>query len=227
MPRQTILRSLPRFFAILLPLAGLATTRAEEPKTSPHNRPVVISPGEKVEVSVFGIQAKGSKFVFVVDRSGSTDGGALAASKAELLHGIEPINDRQQFQIILYNEKPKIFNPTGTPGKLAFGTDENKAEVRKFLSGIEADGGTDHEAALALAMKLHPDVVFLFTDGDDPQLSARQLDRIDRIGPGVVINTVQFGNGPQTKKDHFLGKLAKQSGGEFKYVDLKASKSDK
>jgi hypothetical protein len=179
-----------------------------------------------VEVSVFGIQAKGTKFVFVVDRSESTSGGALAASKAELLHGIGPINDRQQFQVILYNEKPKIFNPTGIPGRLAFGTDENKAEVRKFLSSIEADGGTDHEAALALAVRMHPDVVFLFTDGDDPQLTARQLERIDRLGPGVVINTVQFGDGPQKVKDHFLAKLARQSGGEFKYMDVTAKKSE-
>ena len=134
----------------------LSTGLGGRTQASSNPRPIIVSPGEKVEVSVFGIQAKGTKFVFVVDRSRQHRIGGALAAKAELLRGIEPINVGQQFQIILYNEKPKIFNPTGMPGKLAFGTDENKAEVRKFLSGIEADGGTDHEAALRIGDETAP-----------------------------------------------------------------------
>ena len=58
----------------------------------------------------------------------------------------------------------------------------------------------------------------MLSDGDEPMLTARDLERIDRIGAGVIINTIQFGEG--RKLEHgFMEKLAKQSGGEYKFVD--------
>ena len=178
-----------------------------------------VSPGEKAQVSVFGAKAEGSKFVYVLDRSGSTGGKLIAAAKAEILASIEKIDDVHQFQLVVYNEQPKAFNPAGSGG-LAFGTDANRAEVKKFLAGVAADGGTDHEAALSMAIRMRPDVIFLMTDGDKPKLTPRQLERIDRLGPGIVIHTIQFGEGPQTADGNgFMMKLAKQSGGAYTYVD--------
>jgi Mg-chelatase subunit ChlD len=177
------------------------------------------SPGEKAQVSLFGVKAEGSKFVYVLDRSGSTEGKLLAAAKAEILASIEKIDEVHQFQLVVYNERPKAFNPAGPNGQLAFGTDANRAAVKKFLATVEADGGTDHQAALSLAIRMRPDVIFLLTDGDKPTLTARELARIDRIGPGIVIHTVQFGVGPQRGDRGWMGKLAQQSGGEYAYVD--------
>ena len=177
------------------------------------------SPGEKAQVSLFGVKAEGAKFVYVLDRSGSTEGKLLAAAKAEILASIEKIDDVHQFQLVVYNERPKAFNPAGPNGQLAFGTDANRAAVKKFLGSIEAEGGTDHAAALSLAIRMRPDVIFLLTDGDKPLLSARELARIDRIGPGIMIHTIQFGDGPQRGGRGWMGKLAQQSGGEYRYVD--------
>jgi hypothetical protein len=219
-----------RFIRLLAALAVAALSfgpsgRAQEPKENQPgkekkggNKPVLLSPGEKAQVSLFGIKAEGSKFVYVLDRSGSTDGKLLGAAKAEILASIEKIDDVHQFQLVVYNERPKIFNPAGSGGQLAFGTDANRAEVKKFLGTISGDGGTDHAAALSAAIRLHPDVIFMLSDGDEPMLTARQLEHIDRLGPGIVINTVQFGEGH--KLEHgFMEKLAKQSGGEYAYVD--------
>ena len=140
------------------------------------------------------------------------------AAKAEILASIEKIDDVHQFQIVVYNERPKIFNPAGVNGQLAFGTDANRAEVKKFLASISGDGGTDHYAALSTAIRMHPDVIFLLSDGDDPKLTAHDLERIDRIGAGIIINTIQFGEG--RKLEHgFMEKLAKQSGGQYTFVD--------
>ena len=177
------------------------------------------SPGEKAHVSLFGVKAEGSKFVYVLDRSGSTDGKLLAAAKAQILASIEKIDDVHQFQLVVYNERPKAYNPAGPNGQLAFGTDANRAEVKKFLGTIEAEGGTDHAAALSLAIRMRPDVIFLLTDGDKPFVTARELARIDRIGPGITIHTIQFGEGPHRDASGWMGKLARQSGGEYRYVD--------
>ena len=149
--------------------------RAEEPKEQSGSRPLIISPGEKAQVSLFGIKAEGSKFVYVLDRSGSTEGKLLDAAKAEILASIEKVDDVHQFQLVVYNERPKIFNPAGSSGQLCFGTDANRAEAKKFLATISGDGGTDHAAALSAAIRLHPDVIFMLSDGDEPMLNAQQL----------------------------------------------------
>jgi hypothetical protein len=180
---------------------------------------VLGSPGEKVRVSLFGLEAEGSKFVYVLDRSASTDGKLLESAKAEILASIEKIDDVHQFQLVVYNERPKAFNPAGPNHQLAFGNAANRAEVKRFLATIEADGGTDHEAALSQAIRMRPDVIFLLTDGDKPLLGDRQLARVDRIGPGIKFHTIQFGDGPQHGGRGWMGKLARQSGGEYKYVD--------
>ncbi|MEI8372509.1 MAG: VWA domain-containing protein [Planctomycetota bacterium] len=214
-----------RSFQILLSLVmtvllvGL-TAQAAEPENGRSGGKLLLgSPGEKAQVSLFGVKAEGSKFVYVLDRSGSTDGKLMAAAKAEILASIENIDDVHQFQLVVYNERPKAFNPAGPGGQLAFGTDANRAEVKRFLSTIAADGGTDHEAALSLAIRLRPDVIFIMTDGDKPQLGAQQLARIDRIGPGIIFHAIQFGEGPQRGGRGWMGKLAQQSGGEYRYVD--------
>ena len=189
-------------------------------KDRPAAKPLFASPGEKAQVSLFGVKAEGSKFVYVLDHSGSTDGKLLSTAKAEILASIEKIDDVHQFQLVVYNERPKAFNPSGSGGQLAFGTDSNREEVKKFLSTISGDGGTDHAAALSMAIRMHPDVIFMLSDGDDPMLTAHDLERIDRIGPGIIINTIQFGEGH--KLEHgFMEKLAKQSGGEYKFVDTR------
>ncbi len=216
---------LGRGFRVLLILVLAApgfgpAARAVEPEKEQAGGKVLLpSPGEKAQVSLFGVKAQGAKFVYVLDRSGSTDGKLLAAAKAEILASIENIDDVHQFQLVVYNERPKAFNPAGPNGQLAFGTDANRAEVKKFLGTFEADGGTDHMAALSMAIRMRPDVIFLLTDGDKPLVTAQELARIDRIGPGIVIHTIQFGEGPHRDADGWMGKLAHQSGGEYRYVD--------
>ena len=92
--------------------------------------------------------------------------------------------------------------------------------MRRFIDSISADGGTAHEDALVAAVRLRPDVIFFLTDADDPKLASRNLDRIDRLGPGVIIHAIEFGTGPQRDAENFLVKLARQSAGQHVYVDV-------
>jgi hypothetical protein len=203
-------------------LAAFSLRAAEPEKPPPSRRPPLVSPGEKAKVSLYGIEAEGYKVVYVFDRSGSMgiEHNPLAALKIELIRSLQTVDSVHQFQIISYNERPRLFNPTGQPGRLTFGTEENKASATDFIKSVVADGGTDHEAALMLAIKLSPDVIYLLSDGDDPKLTAKQLARIDRLGAGIVINTIEFGAGPQADTADFMVKLAQQSGGKHAYVDL-------
>jgi hypothetical protein len=181
------------------------------------------APGGYARTGVFGVEGQGSKFVYVFDRSGSMGGhgGApLAAAQAQLIKSLRDLGQTHQFQIIFYNERPHVFNPSGVPGRLVFGTDTNKYQAERFIEGITADGSTEHEDALAMALRMGPDVIFFLTDADEPRLNTQQLAHIARINKGTTINAIEFGFGAQDTTENFLVRLARENGGKHVYVDI-------
>jgi hypothetical protein len=208
------------------PVPGLAPaqpTRSTEPDSS-----IYMDPEGRARTSMFGVSGLGHKFVYVLDRSASMGGAgqvALRAVKAELRKSLEKLDTVHQFQIIFYNEKPAVFNPSGIPGRLAFADRANKDRAVRFIESIVADGNTRHDEALKLAIRLRPDVVFFLTDGDDPKLSRRELDQIQRMANGVTINAIEFGPGPEPVEKSFLATLAEENGGQHAYVDLSKRRS--
>ncbi len=126
----------------------------------------------------------------------------------------------QRFQLIFYNQTPLIFNPTGRVRKLAFATDANKERAERFINSITADGGTHHEDALKMAIRLRPDVIFFLSDAGDPQLTPQQLGRIHQWAAGIKINVIEFGQGPKPPGDNFLTTLARENDGQYTYIDI-------
>lgn len=179
--------------------------------------------GGKATATLFGLKGEGNKFVYVFDRSGSMGGSgrnALSVAKAELTASLNSLDQVHQFQIIFYNEKPLIFNPSGQPGRLAFATEQNKERARRFIGGVTSDGTTRHEEALKMAISLQPDVIFFLTDADEPRLSAREMEQVRRWAAGITINAVEFGLGPKSGGENFLMRLARENGGQYAYVDI-------
>ena len=186
-------------------------------------RPSTGLKGGYARTGVFGVQGEGRKFVYVFDRSGSMDGhgGApLAAAKSQLIVSLEDLGSTHQFQIIFYNEHPRVFNISGAPGRLVFATDSNRNLARRFVQSMTADGATEHEEALVLALRMAPDVIFFLTDADEPRMNADQLSRIERLNRGSSINTIEFGYGPPLDTNNFLVQLAERNGGKHVYVDV-------
>lgn len=172
-------------------------------------------------VGLFGLEAEGRRVVYVLDRSASTGGGdasPLAASKRELLRSVASLSEVQQFHLIFYNHRPRLFSPTGGPGRLVFATEENRREAESFVESIRADGGTDHAEAIRAAVRLGPDLIFMVTDGDGhDDLAVEDLDRLERILGGTKLVVIQFaaGDGGSPR----LAELARRSGGESKSLD--------
>ncbi len=48
-------------------------------------------------------------------------------SRPNCVESLKNLDTVHQFQIIFYNERPVIFNPTGTPGRLAFATGRTRS----------------------------------------------------------------------------------------------------
>lgn len=203
---------------------GLSAEGTRAPKSPPGLPSYHLSDGfGKGRTSLFGLTAEGHKFVYCFDRSGSMGGSgrtALEAVKKELLASLEPLESTHQFQIIFYNERPVIFNPSGMAGRLAFANDQNKQRAAQFIQRIVADGGTRHEEALRLAIKMRPDVIFFLTDADEPRLERGELDAIQRLAAGIIIHAIEFGSGPKPPEKSFLAQLAEENGGQYTYIDL-------
>jgi hypothetical protein len=176
------------------------------------------SPGART--GIFGLEAQGNRFVYVFDRSasmGEPDGRPLAAAKEELLASLADLGDGQQFHIVFYNERPAVFAPAAGRGRPIFASDENRAEARRFVEGIAAAGGTRHYEAIAAALKLAPDVVFVLTDGTvDDDLAEDELGWLARAAGAARIMVGQFGgDGGRSPR---LARLAEGTGGGYKVV---------
>jgi hypothetical protein len=171
-------------------------------------------------VNVFGVEGKGSKFVYLFDRSASMEGPPLSAAKKQLLESLRSLESVHQFQIIFFNSHTRVFDASGGRKRIAFASDRNKQLAANFVGGITADGGTDRMIALREAIAMSPNVIFFLTDADDP-MSANELGEIARINrrAGAAICVIEFGRKPAPMKDNFLMQIARESGGQYGYVD--------
>ena len=172
------------------------------------------------QTSVFGVQGKGSKFIYVFDRSASMEGRPLAAAKKQLLESLQSLESVNQFHIIFFNTKTQSFDISGGGHRIAFASDRNKKLAANFVGGITADGGTDRMYALREALNFAPDVIFFLTDADDP-MSPSEMAELARANRRVQasICVIEFGKNPAPTPNNFLARLAHDNGGQYGYVD--------
>jgi hypothetical protein len=180
------------------------------------------SPGGNGEakVSVFGVEGRGRKFLYLFDRSASMAGAPLSAAKRQLVESMRSLGNGQQFHIVFFNTRTQAFDGDGGPNRNAFATDRNKQLAANFVGGITADGGTDRMVALREAVACAPDVIFFLTDADDP-LSAGDLAEITQLNrrARAAICVIEFGRDSAPPEDNFLMQLARGSGGRYGYVN--------
>jgi len=172
--------------------------------------------------TMYGVTAKGSSFVYVIDRSSSmTD--VLRSAKNELMASLRRLDESQQFQVIFFNNAPLQLKKNRA--LMFHGTEADRRLVEDQLTGVSASGGTNRVLALETALDLKPDVIYFLTDSEDEMTSA-QREKIRLRLRGAQINCIEFGEGkPLTGSDgrqvpNFLHKLAKESGGGYAYFDI-------
>jgi len=171
-----------------------------------------------------GARDNGTRVVFVIDCSASMNNhGAMRSAKAALVSSLQSLAETQQFQIIFYNQTPRLLSPAnGKSSVLMFATELNKTLARQQISGTEPDLGTAHIPALELALRLNPEVMFFLTDADQPQMTAQELSSIQKLNSGRTrIHAIEFGEGGEVDVENFLKKLARQNGGTYRYFDVK------
>jgi Ca-activated chloride channel family protein len=172
------------------------------------------------QVRVFGVEGRGNKFVYVFDRSASMEGPPLAAAKRQLVDSLGSLTGVHQFHIIFFNHELQSFDIAGGGRRIAFGSDRDKQLAANFVGGITAWGGTDRYTALKAALAFRPDVIFFLTDADDPMPDYELRDILsgsDRAGATICV--IEFGRDRAPDSENFLQALARQSGGQYGYVN--------
>lgn len=160
--------------------------------------------------SFFGLEVRGNKFIYVVDRSGSMKAGRLARAKGELVRSINELDDKMEFMVIFYSEGYTVM-PAKKPVKAS---GDNKRLCFNAIERINADGGTEPAGAMLKALSFKPDAIWLLSDG---KFNVRIVSEITKGNADrrTSINTIAF---LAQEGEEVLKKIADSNKGRYRFV---------
>ncbi|MGB7328409.1 MAG: vWA domain-containing protein [Rubripirellula sp.] len=188
------------------------------------------------QIDFFGAQASGNQFVFVLDNSLSMDardGERYQRACRELLRSVKGLRLHQSYSVFLFSwETAAMYHEANPRYRDASG--DHLDDLRQWVTRASLGPGTDPRRALAQASHMHPDAVFLLTDGDfnEPDQPRRDSGWVDDEGnpysasfdsaiehlfadQDIPVHTIAFEN-PFAKGR--LQEIADQTGGSYRYV---------
>ena len=136
----------------------------------------LVSPRAQVDEA----NAVGKNLVLVLDRSGSMKGEKIEQAKAALAYVLESLSERDRLNVVAFSSAPDALFDAPRPA-----TAEAKAAARAYVRDLTAEGGTDIDSALALALGCLPDdaerqnAVLFLTDGL-PTVGVRDTVEIEK-----------------------------------------------
>ena len=177
-------------------------------------------------VGFSGARAVGRKFVYVVDRSDSMrwNGGApMRRAISDAVSSVQSLDVKRgasKFQVLVFNHEVDVFD-SGTG--LIDVNPINKARCANFLKSLVPSGGTSPEQALAIGIKMRPDVVFFLTDADE-ELTDQTLERIQILRRQCKVQqicVIEFRKSTDPIKKTYR-RLAGENGGSYvvRNIDL-------
>lgn len=171
----------------------------------------------------FGTAAKGSKIVYVIDRSYSMNANnAMHLAVKELLRSLDSLSPAMEFQVLFYNQETALLD---LPGRgLADATPPIVERARQQILMIKPTGGTNHDRALRRALDLKPEIIMFLTDAEEASLS--KIDaftalnkRKSRSRKPATVNVIQFHHDRTLPPDKTIERLAKLNQGTYRLID--------
>ncbi|MBL9125857.1 MAG: hypothetical protein JNG90_19605 [Planctomycetaceae bacterium] len=168
----------------------------------------------KGKASFFGVDAKGYKFVYIVDASGSMFGRRFAKAHAELVNSLSALDEHQSFYVIFFNftDYPQYFPLP--EDNLAPMSPKNLQRVCDWMAqNVIPQGETVPNSAISRALALAPDAIFLLSDGEFHDSAAEVVMRENYRR--VPIHAIAF----ESELGAFsLGQIARLTGGTYRFV---------
>jgi len=178
------------------------------------------SPGEVLEgggsgTSFFGVESRGTRFVYIVDVSGSMQQmDRIVTLRRNLVDSINRLPPHTSFLVIAFSDH-------AIPMLGAFNwlkaDESSKFRARDWVKRLNADGGTEPGSSFEQAFKLkpRPDVVYFMTDGQQTEVLPSLIAELNSKGRRTKINTIAFGD---RSGEEVMRRIANDSGGQYRYV---------
>ena len=162
------------------------------------------------------------EMVFVVDCSGSMDGRPLAQAKAAVATALDRLEPTDTFQIIRFSDRASRFGRAPVPA-----SEENLEAARRYLSDLDADGGTQMIEGIRSALDFpHGRTRFRFvsflTDGYIGNESEILAAVHRRVGTSRIFS---FGVGDSVNR-YLMERMAKAGRGVAAYLGFDDSAED-
>ncbi|OUS24054.1 marine proteobacterial sortase target protein [Gammaproteobacteria bacterium 45_16_T64] len=166
--------------------------------------------------TTYPIQGLPRELILVIDTSGSMAGTSIEQAKQALLVALERLTDRDTFNVIEFNSTTHQLFETSVVANA-----QNILAARRYVKGLDANGGTEMKGALNAALSLHPthemsavrQVVFI-TDGSVGN-EAALLNLIATQVKGSRLFTVAIGAAPN---GYFMKKAAQYGKGTYTFI---------
>ena len=164
--------------------------------------------------SFFGVEATGSRFVYIVDISGSMSyAGKIEALQRELVKSIDGLLEAADFLIITYSDGPSPLD-----GRQAWtdADERGKRFARRGVGKIQTGGGTYPGPAfhMAFAVRPPPDAIYFMTDGEFDEEVATEIAMLNDEYK-VPIHCIAF---VSRQSEVMMRRIASQSGGTYTFV---------
>ncbi len=168
--------------------------------------------------SFFGVEARGSRFIYIIDTSGSMVSGRLEALKIALSDSITSLVGHAKFSVVRYSHTSESLS-----GKKWWqGSKTGKSIAIRKINSISAVGGTEPTAAFEIAFSFNPppDAIYFMTDGQfGPQVESKLIGTIKRLmrqrEVRPTIHTISF---IDKDSERILRQIARMTGGTYTHV---------
>lgn len=154
--------------------------------------------------------------IFVIDNSGSMAGESMRQAKAALLLGLTKLKPGDKFNVIRFDDTFDVLFKSAVPA-----SETNVKVATNFVSGLDANGGTEIYAALKAALfdlapndKAYLRQVIFLTDGavgNEDQV----LEEIGKSLGRSRLFTVGIGSAPNS---YLMEHIASQGRGTFTHI---------
>lgn len=167
----------------------------------------------------FGIEARGKRFAYLCDVSGSMDEERISALKRELQDSINELSPGSSFSIVLFSSEARLLTGDGWLDA----NPTNRAKVKTLLRAVQSNGGTEPLPGFSLlfsTLRPRPDAVYFMTDGEfgggmEDKVAA-QVTQLSRSGPRPVpVHCITF---IEKNGEKIMQLIARSTGGKYRHV---------
>lgn len=165
--------------------------------------------------SFFGVEARGTRFAYVVDVSGSMNGPKIETLRRELASSLLALDDHASYVVVFFSSAPRVL---GGQRRWTKAGDRTRDFAVRQIAAIEPGGATNPLPALEIVfeMRPRPDAIYFMTDGQFSDLVVQEASRLNGawIEP-IPIHTISFVSDEGRSQ---LERIARDSGGTYTHV---------